>query len=89
MPQHTGSKGSYGHRHKTQEEIVLVLKGRLQFKLDDDIVELGQYEAIRIPPETARGIWNDEPDDAEIVIVSKRIDDPSGDVETVEDFWVD
>ena len=23
MPQHTGSKGSYGHRHKTQEEIVL------------------------------------------------------------------
>src|SRR5262245_26358977 len=36
MPQHTGSKGSYGHRHKEQEEIVFVLSGRLQFKLDDD-----------------------------------------------------
>ena len=33
MPQHTGSKGSYGHRHKTQEEIYFVLAGKLQFKL--------------------------------------------------------
>ena len=24
MPQHTGGKGSYGHRHKTQEEICLL-----------------------------------------------------------------
>ena len=87
MPQHTGSKGSYGHRHKTQEEIVLVLSGRLQFKLNDEVVELGKNEAIRIPPGTWRGIWNDEPEDAEIVIVSRRIDDPVGDVENLEDFW--
>jgi quercetin dioxygenase-like cupin family protein len=87
MPQHTGSKGSYGHRHKTQEEIVLVLSGRLQFKLNDEIVELGKHEAIRIPPGTWRGIWNEEPEDAEIVIVSKRIDDPMGDTENIEDFW--
>ena len=32
-------------------------------------------------------IWNDEPEDAELVIVSKRIDDPMGDTENVEDFW--
>src|SRR3954452_4004838 len=41
MPQHTGSKGSYGHRHRTQEEIV----------------EVGRHQAIRIPPETWRGVW--------------------------------
>jgi quercetin dioxygenase-like cupin family protein len=87
MPQHTGSKGSYGHRHKTQEEIVLVLAGRLQFKLNDEIVELEKHDAIRIPPGTWRGIWNDEPEDAEIVIVSMRIDDPMGDTENIEDFW--
>jgi mannose-6-phosphate isomerase-like protein (cupin superfamily) len=39
MPQHTGSKGSYGHRHKTQEEIYYVISGRLQFKLGDEIHE--------------------------------------------------
>ena len=89
MPQHTGSKGSYGHRHKTQEEIVFVLRGKLQFKLNDEIIELGKYDAIRIPPQTWRGIWNEEPEDAEIVIVSKRIDDPTGDVENIQDFWVE
>ena len=40
-----------------------------------------KHEAIRVPPETWRGVWNDEPEDAEIVIVSPRIDDPIGDTE--------
>lgn len=88
MPQNTGSKGSYGHRHKTQEEIYFVISGRLQFKLGDDIVELGKHEAIRVPPQTWRGVWNDAQEDAELIIVSRRIDDPSGDGEkSDEDFW--
>ena len=41
MPQHTGSKGSYGHRHLTQEELIFVISGKLQFKFGDEIVELG------------------------------------------------
>ena len=40
MPQHTGGKGSYGHRHKTQEEVYYVASGKLQFKLGDDVIEL-------------------------------------------------
>lgn len=87
MPPGTGSKGFYGHRHRTQEELYLVLAGRLQFKLDDEIVELGAREAVRIPPATVRGVWNDGPEDAELVIVSRRIDDPEGDVERVDGFW--
>lgn len=88
MPQHTGSKGSYGHRHKTQEEIYFVISGKLQFKLGDEVVEVGKHEAIRVPPQTWRGVWNDEPEDAELIIVSARIDDPSADGEfTDDDFW--
>jgi mannose-6-phosphate isomerase-like protein (cupin superfamily) len=89
MPQHTGSKGSYGHRHKTQEELYFVLSGKLLFKLDDEIVEVGARQAVRIPPQTWRGVWNDEPEDAELIIVSTRIsDDPRADTElTAEDFW--
>ena len=90
MPQHTGSKGSYGHRHKELEEIYFVISGKLQFKFGDEIVELGKHQAVRVPPATLRGVWNDEPEDAELVIVAKRIDDPAGDVErTPEDFWPD
>src|SRR2546423_15338070 len=63
MPQHTGSKGSYRHRHKTQEELYFVLSGKLQFKLDDEIVEVGKDQAIRIPPQTQRGAVNDDDDD--------------------------
>jgi mannose-6-phosphate isomerase-like protein (cupin superfamily) len=64
-----------------------VISGKLQFKLDDEIVEVGRHQAVRIPPETVRGVWNDEPEDAELVIVSRRIDDPQGDVERVDGFW--
>ena len=87
MPQHTGSKGSYGHRHKTQEEIYFVVAGKLQFKLGDDVIELETHDAIRVPPQTWRGVWNDEPEDAELIIVSNRIDDPGSDGETLDNFW--
>ena len=88
MPQHTGSKGSYGHRHKTQEELYFVIAGKLQFKLGDDVIELGPHEAVRVAPQTWRGVWNDGADDAELVIVSMRIEDHSADAElTGDDFW--
>src|SRR5579859_4483790 len=89
MPQHTGGKGSYGHRHRTQEEIYFVISGRLQFKLDDEVIDVGSGTAVRVAPHVARSVWNDEPADAELVIVSTRIDDPHGDVEAVADFWPD
>ena len=88
MPQHTGSKGSYGHRHKEQEELYFVLSGKLQFKFGDEIVEVGKHEAVRVPPGTWRGVWNDEAEDAELIIVSRRLEDPQGDAErSAEDFW--
>jgi mannose-6-phosphate isomerase-like protein (cupin superfamily) len=87
MPQHTGGKGSYGHRHMTQEEIYYVISGRLQFKLDDDVIDVGAGTAVRVAPQVVRSVWNDDPVDAELVICSVRLDDPSGDVEGVPDFW--
>ena len=87
MPQHTGGKGSYGHFHHEQEEIYFVVSGKLQFKLGDDVFEAVRGTAVRIAPDVVRSVWNDEPEDAELVIVSKRIADPRGDVDTVPDFW--
>jgi len=87
MPQHTGGKGSYGHRHKEQEEIYYVISGQLQFKLGEDVLDLPAGTAVRVAPEVARSVWNDEPDDAELMIVSKKIADPQGDSVQVPDFW--
>ncbi len=87
MPQHTGSKGSYGHRHQTQEELYFVLAGSCSSSSATRSSSSARHEAMRVPPETWRGVWNDEPEDAELVIVSMRIDDPTGDTETVDGFW--
>jgi mannose-6-phosphate isomerase-like protein (cupin superfamily) len=87
MPPNTGGKGAYGHRHKTQEEIYFVASGRLEFKLDDDVVELGPGTAVRVAPEVARSVWNAGPEDAELVICSVKTEDVRADTETVEDFW--
>jgi quercetin dioxygenase-like cupin family protein len=87
MPAGSGGRGSYGHFHKTQEEILYVISGRLQAKLDDDVIELGPGQVVRIAPQCVRSVHNDGPEDVEIVLVSVRLDDVRGDVNMVPDFW--
>jgi mannose-6-phosphate isomerase-like protein (cupin superfamily) len=87
MPAQTGGKGSYGHRHKTQEEVYLVVSGTLQFKLGDDVVDVPEGTVVRVAPEVWRSVWNEGPDDAVVVIVSRRVDDPRADTELLENFW--
>ncbi len=89
MPPGAGGRGSYGHRHKTQEEIYFVISGTLTFKLDDDLVETGPGTLVKVPPEVARSVHNDSSDDAQLVIVSTRIENLRGEVEFVHDFWPD
>ena len=87
MPAGTGGKGSYGHRHKTQEEVYFVASGTLQFKLEDEVIDVAEGTLVRVAPPVVRSVWNEGPGDAVVVIVSTRSDDPRDDVETVPDFW--
>lgn len=87
MPAQTGGKGSYGHRHRTQEEIYYVISGRLEFKAGDDVFEVGPGNAVRIAADTWRSVWNEGPDDAELLIVSMRSEDPRTETEMLPDFW--
>ena len=44
--------------------------------------------AIRVAPETWRSVWNNEPEDAELIIVSKVVPGGSADdAEYLENFW--
>jgi mannose-6-phosphate isomerase-like protein (cupin superfamily) len=87
MPAQTGGKGSYGHSHRTQEEVYFVISGTLQFKLGDEVVDVGPLTAVRVAPATARSVWNEGPDDVELVICSVRLDDQSSEHEMHPDFW--
>ena len=39
----------FGHRHATQEEAYVVLRGGGRIKVEDEIVDLKEWDAIRIP----------------------------------------
>ena len=87
MPAGSGGKGSYGHRHRTQEEIYYVVAGRLEFKIGDDVIEVGAGEAVRVAADAWRSVWNEGPGDAELLIVSIRSEDRTRETETLPDFW--
>jgi mannose-6-phosphate isomerase-like protein (cupin superfamily) len=87
LPAETGGKGSYGHSHKTQEELYFVISGTLQFKLDDEIVDVGPKTVVRVAPQVVRSVWNEGPEDVELAICSIKLDDPSGDGQKHEGFW--
>jgi mannose-6-phosphate isomerase-like protein (cupin superfamily) len=90
MPPRTGGKGGYGHSHRTQEEVYFVLAGVLQFKLGDEVIEVGPRTAVRVAPSTVRSVWNEGPEDAELVICSVKLaGEGRGDAELHEDFWPD
>lgn len=87
MPAQTGGKGSYGHRHRTTEEIYFVASGTLQFKIENEVMDVGEGTVVRMAPQVTRSVWNEGPDDAVLIMCSVRTDDPGADVETVEGFW--
>ena len=87
MPAKTGGKGSYGHRHKTQEEVYFVIDGTLQFKLEDEVIDVGPGTAVRVAPEVVRSVWNEGPEDANLIIISPRVESVRDDAEMIADFW--
>jgi mannose-6-phosphate isomerase-like protein (cupin superfamily) len=87
MPPLTGGKGSYGHRHKTQEEVYFVASGTLQFKLEDEVIDVPEGTVVRVAPEVARSVWNEGPGDAIVIIVSTKSEELGADTESVEEFW--
>src|ERR671916_126488 len=51
-----GFRVPFGHTHSEQEEVYVVVSGSARVKLDDDIVELEQWDMVRIAPTTWRGL---------------------------------
>jgi hypothetical protein len=44
----------FGHKQKRQEEVYVLLSGSARLKLDDEVVELKQWDLIRVPKEVTR-----------------------------------
>jgi mannose-6-phosphate isomerase-like protein (cupin superfamily) len=46
----------FGHYHEQQEEVYVIVAGSGRLKLGDDVVEVAQWDAVRIAPEVTRGV---------------------------------
>jgi hypothetical protein len=49
-----GFRMPFGHRHREQEEIYVLLSGRARLAVGDDVVELGPLDAVRVSSEVTR-----------------------------------
>jgi mannose-6-phosphate isomerase-like protein (cupin superfamily) len=78
----------YGHTHKSQEEIYVVVRGSGRMKVDDEIVDLAEWDAVRVPPRSWRG-YEAGPRGLELLVIGAPNlgDDPRGDVEGTRDWW--
>jgi uncharacterized cupin superfamily protein len=80
-----GKREAFAHRHRTAEEIYIVLGGSGTVKLDDELVELEPRDAVRVSPGTARA-FEAGPDGLEVLIFGPHV---KGDSDLVEGFWGD
>jgi mannose-6-phosphate isomerase-like protein (cupin superfamily) len=80
-----GYRPPFGHRHREQEEIYLVVSGSARVKLDDEVVELRAWDALRVSPGITRCIEGG-PEGAEIVAFGAPNTD-NKDAEMAPDWW--
>jgi mannose-6-phosphate isomerase-like protein (cupin superfamily) len=77
----------FAHRHKQQEEVYVVISGGGRAKLEDEIVDLKQWDAMRVPKDTMRG-FEAGPEGLEVIAIGAPNTGP-GDAVMEDDFWSD
>ncbi|MGI8512060.1 MAG: cupin domain-containing protein [Solirubrobacteraceae bacterium] len=80
-----GKRQGFAHVHENAEEIYVVLSGSGRIKLDDEILEIGPMDAIRVAPKVTR-MFEAGPDALELLAFGPHHDK---DGEIVQGFWED
>jgi mannose-6-phosphate isomerase-like protein (cupin superfamily) len=80
-----GQRQPFAHYHDEAEEIYVVIRGSGRIRLDDEIVELGELDAIRIAPSVMRKM-EAGPDGLEVLAFGPHHERDGG---IDKDFWTD
>ncbi len=84
-----GFRIPFGHSHKQQEELYVVVSGGGRMRLDDEIVAVEALDAVRVAPEVVRG-FEAGPDGAELLAFgAPSTGSPGEDAVPAPDFWTD
>ena len=81
-----GFRIPFGHKHENQEEVYVIVRGSARIKVDDEVVEAGEWDAIRFGKDTMRNV-EAGPDGVEYLAFGAG-DDPQ-DAEMAPDWWSD
>ena len=76
----------FGHKHVGQEEVYVVVRGSGRIKVDDEIVEVAEWDAIRFDEDTMRNV-EAGPDGIEYLAFGAG-EDPR-DVDMAQNWWSD
>jgi uncharacterized cupin superfamily protein len=80
-----GKRSPFTHRHTDAEEIYVVLGGSGRVKLDDELLDVGPLDCIRVAPTTARA-FEAGPDGLQFLAFGAH---HPGDGEPVQDPWTE
>jgi mannose-6-phosphate isomerase-like protein (cupin superfamily) len=80
-----GARTPFGHSHGEQEEVYVVVGGSGRVRLDDQIVELRRWDAIRVAPRVVRALEGG-PQGLEVIAIGSGVSEDEGG-ETIPDFW--
>ena len=84
-----GFRVPFGHTHEAQEEVYVIVSGGGRMKVEDEIVDLAQWDAIRVPACAWRG-FEAGPDGCEVVVFgAPKMDDPQAGSELKPGWWSD
>ena len=80
-----GARMPWGHRHREQQEVYVIIAGSGRAKLDDEVIEIDTWDALRVAPAVIRSS-EAGPDGLEVICIGGR--KPDGpDSERYPDFW--
>jgi mannose-6-phosphate isomerase-like protein (cupin superfamily) len=82
-----GFRLPFGHKHKNQEEVYVLVSGSARMKIEDEVKELKQWDAVRVHKDTMRTFEGGDAG-AEFLVVGAPNTGP-GDAEMVQGWWSD
>ncbi|TML05969.1 MAG: cupin domain-containing protein [Actinobacteria bacterium] len=82
-----GFRIPWGHTHKQQEEVYVLVSGSARIKVDDEIRELRKWDAVRLHRDTIRSFEAGD-EGAEFIAIGAPNTGP-GDAELIQGWWSD
>ena len=80
-----GARLEFGHRHRSMEEVYVVLSGDGVFRVDEEVFAVAAHDAVRVEPQSWRG-WEAGPEGMELLAFGEHVEG-DGESELDMQWW--